>query len=140
MDTITQWGNLSSVLQLLVVCVCLATEKIVCLQHCCCCCCCCLDLVLLLSRYQQQILEAEAQLKQLREQQRTLNGSHNNGLEQLGMLGDLLQLVQLKLRLTQQGGGLVEGLARDAGQQGACGTTVAAAKSFHTATANVMVL
>jgi hypothetical protein len=92
-------------------------------------------------RYQQEILEAEAELRQLREQQRTIKGSHSSGLEQLGMLGDLVKVLQLKHRLMQQGGGLVEDMDGEGGhQQGACGTSVAPAKSFHTATANVMVL
>lgn len=50
-------------------------------------------------RCQSQLLETEAALSKLREQQRHAEECSSHGQAQLGMMGGLLQLLQLKQQL-----------------------------------------
>lgn len=89
--------------------------------------------------YTQQLMEAEARLRQLREQQRTIKERHYNGLQQRDMLGDLVRLLRLKMQLMQGVGAVVDGTGEEGVVAAGCGPGLAG-QSFHTATANVMVL
>lgn len=52
-----------------------------------------------LCRYQSQLLETEAALSKLREQQRHAEERSSHGQAQLGMMNDLMQLLQLKQQI-----------------------------------------
>lgn len=70
----------------------------------------------LLSRFQSQLMETESSLSKLREQQRHAEDRSSHGQAQLGMMQDLLQLLQLKQQMAVAAAAAVTNPGKAAGR------------------------